>query len=415
MAHSLRRVIPILALISALTAIAAVSGQSPSPRDTGRIVILISFDGWRWDYLDRANVPHLRALASRGVRARGLIPSFPSSTFPNHYTIVTGLRPERHGIVANSMREPGFPDRFTMSAPTAKTARWWGGEPIWVTAIRHGRRAAAMFWPGSEAPIQDTRPTYWLPFDDGMPNDARVAKVLEWLALPDDRRPSFITLYFSDLDDAGHDDGPESPRVLEAAARVDASLGRLHEGVARLGLLDRVNFVVVSDHGMTPLDRSRVIVLDDYLDLSTLDIAEWSPLLAVWPRRGTFDDVYQALSGAHPHLQMYRRGDIPAHLHYRNHRRIPDVIGIADEGWLVTSRMRLLGWRLAGFPGGGHGFDPRNVSMHGLFVAAGPQVRSGLVIDAFENVHVYEVLCMMLGVVPAENQGDRAIARAVTR
>ena len=379
------------------------------------VVVLISFDGWRWDYLERASAPHLGALAARGVQARGLIPVFPSSTFPNHYTIVTGLYPERHGIVANNMREPGFSGRFSMSSATARTARWWGGEPIWGTAMGQGRRAAAMFWPGSEAPIQGVRPTYWRPFDDGLANEARVAQVIEWLALDDDRRPSFITLYFSDVDSAGHRYGPDSAEVLEAASRVDAALGQLQAGVARLGLQDRVTFVVVSDHGMAPLDRTRTIVLDDHLDLSTVDVAEWSPLLAVWPRRGTFDDVYRALNGRHPHLKIYRRDQVPAHLHYRNHARIPDVIGIADEGWMVTSRARLLGWRLAGFPKGGHGFDPALRSMHGLFVAAGPRLRSGQVVPAFESVHVYELLCRLLDLTPAPNQGDPAIAREMLR
>jgi predicted AlkP superfamily pyrophosphatase or phosphodiesterase len=400
-------------LISLLTLASLPAGSGTQAVD--RTLVLVSLDGWRWDYLDRANVPHLRALAARGVRARGLVPAFPSSTFPNHYTLVTGLRPERHGIVANNMREPGFPDRFTMSSATAKTGRWWGGEPVWVTAIKQGRRAAAMFWPGSEAPIQGVRPTHWLPFDDRLPNDARVAQVLDWLALPDGRRPSFITLYFSDVDSAGHDYGPDSAQVLAAAARLDAAFGRLHEGVERLGLIDRVNFVVVSDHGMAALDRSRAIAIDDYIDLSTVDVVEWSPLLAMWPRRGTFEDLYRALAGTHPHLRVYRRSEVPAHLHYRNHARIPDVIGIVDEGWLATSRLRLAGWRLVGFPGGGHGFDPRAESMHGLFLAAGPQVRVGVSVEAFESVHVYEVLCTILGLVPADNQGDPAIARAIVR
>jgi predicted AlkP superfamily pyrophosphatase or phosphodiesterase len=403
----------VASLLLALFAFAATAGSNARAAD--RILVLISLDGWRWDYLDRASAPNLRGLAARGVRARSLVPSFPSSTFPNHYTIVTGLRPERHGIVANTMREPGFGPRFTMSSATAKTARWWGGEPLWVTAIRQGLRAAAMFWPGSEAPIQGVRPTHWLPFADGMSNEARVAQVLDWLALADERRPSFITLYFSDVDDAGHDHGPDSPEVLAAASRVDAALGRLIQGVAALGLLDRVNFVVVSDHGMAALDRSRVIELDDYLDLSSVEVVEWSPLLTMWPRRGTFDALYRALAGKDPHLRIYRRDDVPAHLHYRNHVRIPDVIGIVDEGWLLTSSLRRLGWRLAGFPRGGHGFDPRAPAMHGLFVAAGPQVKVGQRIEAFENVHVYEVLCRILGVDPADNQGDSAIARAVTR
>lgn len=399
----------LLGLVLAATPIAA--GQDrPDP-----IVVLVSFDGWRWDYFDRVNAPNLRALAAKGVRAGGLIPAFPSTTFPNHYTLVTGLYPEHHGIISNSMKEPGFPDRFSMSAATARDARWWGGEPIWVTAIRQGRRASAMFWPGSEAPIRGVRPTHWLPFDDGKPNEARVKQVLDWLALPAGQRPSFITLYFSDVDSAGHDAGPESQAAFDAAARLDEALGQLQAGIAALGLSDRVNLVIVSDHGMTPLDPSRVIVIDDYLDLSTVDVVEWSPVLQVWPRRGSFDDVFRALDGRHPALKVYRREAVPPHLHYRGNPRIPDVIAIADEGWLVTDRLRLMALRLAGFRKGGHGFDPSVRSMHGLFVAAGPRIRQGLVVAPFENVHVYEFLCRLLGLSPATNDGDPAVTREFTR
>ena len=199
-------------------------GRDPRKPVRGPIVVLISFDGWRWDYIDRAEVPHLRALAARGVRADGLIPAFPSKTFPNHYTLVTGLYPERHGIVSNVIVDPGFPERFTMTSQTAKTARWWGGEPLWNTAMLQGRRAASMFWPGSEAPIGGLRPTYWRPYNEAMPNAARVAQVLEWLALPADRQPAFITLYFSDVDTAGHAHGPDSAEVMAGCrpARPDA-------------------------------------------------------------------------------------------------------------------------------------------------------------------------------------------------
>jgi predicted AlkP superfamily pyrophosphatase or phosphodiesterase len=169
----------ILIVVACLTAASAQRRDQPAP-----IVILVSFDGWRWDYIDRHPVPNLKALAARGVRARALIPSFPVLTFPNHYTIVTGLYPEHHGIVGNSMRDPSMPERFSMSAETAKEARWWGGEPLWVTAIRQGQRAATMFWPGSEAPHEGAMPRYWQPYDENRPASARIDQILAWLDLP---------------------------------------------------------------------------------------------------------------------------------------------------------------------------------------------------------------------------------------
>jgi predicted AlkP superfamily pyrophosphatase or phosphodiesterase len=392
-----------IAVVVAVLAIVAGPGHAG-----GRsIVVLISFDGWRWDYIDRAQVPHLRALATRGVRADGLIPTFPSKTFPSHYSLVTGLYPERHGIVSNVIHDPAFPERFTMTSNTAKTARWWGGEPLWNTAMLQGTRAASMFWPGSEAPIGGLRPTYWKPYNEAMPNAARVAQALEWLALPPDRQPAFITLYFSDVDSAGHAHGPDSAQVRQAAAQLDRRLGELINGARKLNLMDRLNIVVVSDHGMAQLSDRRVIYLEDYLDLSTVHITEWSPVLGVVPRSGSVDTVYAALKGKHPSLAIYRREQTPEHLHYRDNARIPPILGVADEGWTITTRARAFATRIARRAnGGGHGYDPTLKSMHGLFVAAGPQVREGVRASAFENIHVYNFLCALLELKPAPNDGD---------
>jgi predicted AlkP superfamily pyrophosphatase or phosphodiesterase len=174
------------------------------------IVILVSIDGWRWDYLDRYEAPAIARLAASGVRAEGLIPQFPSKTFPNHYTIVTGLRVGRHGVLSNNMRAPDVPGEFAMSnRDVIADPRWWGGEPIWNTVERQGGLAAPMFWPGAEAPIGGRHATYWMPYEDGMPHEDRVRRLLGWLDLPGEKRPSFLTLYFSVVDTAGHRHGPE--------------------------------------------------------------------------------------------------------------------------------------------------------------------------------------------------------------
>jgi predicted AlkP superfamily pyrophosphatase or phosphodiesterase len=406
---SVRRFRILLVLLAlALSVVAGGAQESRSP-----IVVLISFDGFRWDYISRAKVPNLQALASRGTRAEGLIPVFPSKTFPNHYTIVTGLYPESHGIVSNVIADPDFPQRFSMASATAREARWWGGEPLWVTAIGQNQSAASMFWPGSEAPIHGIRPTYWRPFDDGVPNAARVKQVLDWLALPPHQQPSFITLYFSEVDDAGHRHGPDSPQVLEAASHLDASLGQLVSGVRTLNLLDRTTFVVVSDHGMSQLSNDRIIFLDDYLDLSSVDIIEWTPNLSLAPRSGSVEAIYRALKDKHRALAVYKREEMPAHLHYRNNNRIPPIIGLAEDGWTVTSHARHLALSVAGGnEGGAHGYDPTLKSMHGLFAAAGPRIREGVVVPEFENVHIYNFLCGILGLTPAKNDGDPAVLRS---
>jgi predicted AlkP superfamily pyrophosphatase or phosphodiesterase len=381
-----------------------------SPRENGKtpILILMSFDGWRWDYIDRHPAPNLKALATRGVRATALIPSFPALTFPNHYTIVTGLYPEHHGIVANNMRDASMPERFTQSSETAKDGRWWGGEPIWVTAIRQGRRAAAMFWPGTEAAIRGVRPTYWMPYDKKFETRDRVAQALTWLALPEAERPSFVSLYFEEVDTAGHDFGPASPELATAVSHLDGAVGSLVEGVRRLGLDERTSFVIVSDHGMTPTSYDRVIYLDAMLDVSTIEILEYGSTLMINPRDGDVDALYRRLKGRHPKLSIYKRENMPPRLHFRDNPRIPAIVGVPDDGWSVTTGQRLATEELHA---GAHGYEPATPNMGALFVAAGPALRKGLVVSPFENIHIYELLCRLLQITPAKNDGRASVTR----
>ena len=390
-----------LALVWAVPAAQRAAGQPP-------ILILISFDGWRWDYIDRLPAPNLKALAARGIRAKSLIPSFPVLTFPNHYTIVTGLYPEHHGIVSNVMRDANMPERFTMSAETAKDTRWWGGEPLWVTAIRQGRRAATMFWPGTEAVIGGMRPTYWKGYNENYPSAGRVTQALAWMALPAAERPSFVSLYFEEVDTAGHDFGPASPELAAAATHLDAALGQLVAGVHRLGLDDRTSIVVVSDHGMTPASYSRVVYLDAFIDMSTVDVLEWDSTLQLNPRDGDVDGLYRKLHGRHPRLAIYKRQDVPSRLHFRASPRIPAIIGVPDVGWTVSSGERLMERELHV---GAHGYEPATPDMGALFVAAGPPLRGGLVVAPFENVDVYELLCRILKITPAKNDGHAGVTR----
>ena len=211
------------------------------------------------------SAPNINRLAAKGVSA-DLIPSYPSKTFPNHYTIVTGLYPGHHGIVANTIKDPPTGRRLSMSNSIENgDAMWWGGEPIWVTVQRAGMLSAAMFWPGSEAPIEGHRPNFWAPFNSELPGTKRVDQVLSWLDLPPGRRPTFLTLYFSEVDAAGHNYGPNSSAVRTAVRRADGHLGRLLRGLERRHLTDKVNIVIVADHGMAETSTNRVVVLDDYI------------------------------------------------------------------------------------------------------------------------------------------------------
>ena len=403
----------LLSLALAISGCATAIVPPPAPparaaRANPPVVVLVSLDGWRWDYLDTADAPHLTALAARGVRAEGLIPAFPSKTFPNHYTIVTGLYPEHHGITSNTMVDEEIGQRFSMSAETARDARWWGGEPLWATAIRQGRRATSMFWPGSDVEIGGVRPNEWRVYDGGFPNESRVEKVLAWLSEPPATRPSFITLYFSDVDTAGHDYGPSAPETVAAVRKLDALMGALIDGIRSRGLDDVVTLIALSDHGMAQLAPERRIFLDDYLDVLTVDMVDWSPVAQIWPRSGSPETIYRTLRGRHPALTVHRKQDMPAALHFSRHPRIAPVLALADEGWAITTRDRFAQQERQGrVQAGDHGYAPSVRSMHGLFIAAGPTLRRGVVVPAFENIHVYEFMCRILGLTPAKNDGDR--------
>jgi predicted AlkP superfamily pyrophosphatase or phosphodiesterase len=392
------------------------AGRLPPPVETAPLVILISFDGFRWDYDTRAPAPNLRRLAAGGVRAAGLIPGHPSKTIPNHYSIVTGLYPAHHGMVANTIRDPVTGRLFERTnRAEVQNPMWWGGDPIWNLAQRAGLVAATMFWAGSDAPIGGMRPRHWREFDDSVPPSDRVDQVLAWLDLPPAERPSLVTLYLNDTDTMGHFYGPDSQQVRTAITAIDAQLGRVIAGLERRGLFAHANLVVVSDHGMAPTRQDRTIVADDFVPLADVDIVDINPTLGLAPRPGTEDRVYRAVAGAHPHLKMYRRAETPEHWRFRDQPRVPAITGVADEGWVVIRRADAGTYWRRSPDGGQHGYDPRLESMRGIFVASGPAFKQGITVPAFENVNVHSILAMALGLAPSANDGDPAIARRVLR
>jgi predicted AlkP superfamily pyrophosphatase or phosphodiesterase len=386
------------------------------PGDGKPTLILISFDGFRWDYRTLYAAPNINRLAAKGVSA-DLIPSYPSKTFPNHYTIVTGLYPGNHGIISNTIKDPPTGRRLTMTNSVEnRDAMWWGGEPIWTTAQRAGLQSGSMFWVGSEA--EGHRPNLWAPFNGSVSGAARVDRLLAWLDLPAEKRPRMLTLYISDVDGAGHTYGPSSDAVRSAVRRVDGYFGRLLRGLERRHLTDTVNIVLVSDHGMAETSINRVVVLDDYVSLDDVEVIDINPTLGLFPRAGREEAVYKSLVNAHPRLKIYRKADTPEHWHYRDHPRIPPIVGVVDEGWQILPRATLNERRSRGQGGnrGEHGYDPREaISMRGIFVASGPAFKSGVVLPPFENIHVYNTLAQALGLTPAANDGDPAVARSMLK
>jgi predicted AlkP superfamily pyrophosphatase or phosphodiesterase len=390
----------------------STAGRSqPSAPITGLkpTVVLVSIDGFRYDYFAKASMPNLERLIKNGLRARWLIPQFPTKTFPNHYTIVTGLRPENHGIVANTMYDPEFDEVFSLSNREAVTdAKWWGGEPIWVTAETQGQRTAPYFWPGSEAAIGGIRPSYWKQFDRTVPDSQRVQDILQLLDLPADRRPTFLTLYLESLDAAGHEVGPDSSALLPSLRAIDNTIGYLVEGLAVRRILDSVNLIIVSDHGMASLSEKRVIKIDDFVDSTMARIIDLSPVASIWPLPGKTEQVYHRLQNAHPHLRVYRKEEIPERWHFRNHRRIAPIIAVADDGWsIITGTSRRI-------RGGNHGYDNALESMRAILLLHGPAFRKG-VAEPIENIHLYNLMCAILGLRPSPNDGDDTAIKALLK
>ncbi len=403
----------VLAIACALGLCGPARAQAPasapmiSPATAGRdLLILVSIDGFRADYLQRGVTPTLRALAAEGVSTRaGMRPSFPSVTFPNHYTLVTGLYPDHHGVVANTMDDPAnTPDnRFTLANFEAVSdGRWWaGGDPLWASAKAEQLRTATMFWPGSEAAIHGVRPDLWAHFDAALTPDQRVDIVLDWLDLPAAKRPGFVTLYFDEVDHEGHEHGPDSGEVNAAATRVDAALARLVAGLKARGLYDHANLVIVADHGMAATSPSRVIYLDDYADASALHLTTAGPVAEL---RADTSASEHALIGAHPHMTCWRKADIPARLHYGTNPRIPPIVCLAQVGWMIGTRADAA--KHPDLPKGEHGYDNADPLMAALFLAHGPAFKRGFVEHAaFDNVDVYPLLAKVLGVAPRANDG----------
>lgn len=381
-------------------------------------LILISMDAFRWDYcaLHPDETPSLHQMMREGVSAQSLVPVFPSNTFPNHYSIVTGLYPSHHGIINNDFFEPPTGRFFHYTQPAiANDPHWWKGEPIWITAIKQGRKSACSYWVGSETEIEGLRPTYWKPFVPDTyrktPFPARVDEVVRWLRLPADERPAVIALYIEETNSVGHKFGPDSPQLAATLKDLDGRIGLLRARLKKEKLA--ANLVIVSDHGMTPISPDRVIVIEDYVDPATTQIDFEGPVAGLRPLQGDAQSLVWALS-ALPHAHAYLTENLPAYFHIDpSNPRNPPVWIVPEEGWEISRRATFERYKPV-MNKGDHGFDPSFQSMQGILIAQGPSFRShGEVIPATENIHVYNLLCAALDLKPAPNDGDDRLAKSM--
>jgi predicted AlkP superfamily pyrophosphatase or phosphodiesterase len=374
-------------------------------------VILISIDGFRADYIDRGLTPTLAKLSSEGAHAHRMRPSFPSVTEPNHFTLVTGLRPDRHGIVDNTMIDPKIPGlRFggPHSLGADDDPRWWmGATPIWESAERAGIPVASAFWPGDSATVHGVRIRQRLESQQYVNANGVADQILAWL--DQKTQPGLILAHFDLVDSAGHLFGPDSPQVNLMLGIVDRALSRMVGGLKARNLYDRVNIIVVSDHGMAATSPARSQFWEDLVNPDAVTVTTTGATFGVDPKPSREREVEATLLRERDHLTCWRKNEIPARLHYGTNRRVPAIFCLADLGWLIVSRGDTE--KLAG----DHGYDPALPEMAALFVARGPAFRPGVTVPDFDNVDIYFLLARLLDLTPRAGDGQLKPLRPALR
>jgi len=367
-----------------------------------QITVVLSLDGFRWDYADKVSTPNLSLIASEGVKAVSLIPSFPSKTFPNHYTIATGLVPDHHGLVNNAFYDRTSGKSFAINNKEARfNPGFYAGEPIWITAQKQGLRTASFFWVGADVAIQGIHPEIWKQYDGSIPFIQRIDSVISWLSLPVEKRPRLIMAYYHEPDGVGHENGPDDPLTLKTIHELDSLTGILYSRIKQLPNGGNINFLLVSDHGMGAISSERSISLRKYIPENwPVCIEGGSPIFNIYASGSWVDSVYINLSQVQ-HLKVWKPAEVPVRLNYGTNTRVGDLIVVADSAWNVT-----LNLTTESYSGGTHGYDIADTDMHAVFYAAGPAFRKNYIHPSFQNIHIYPLLCELLGIIPAKTDGD---------
>ena len=362
--------------------------------DADEYVLLISMDGFRYDYLDKANTPNFDKLVNTGVSAKALIPVFTSKTFPNHYSIATGMYAENHGLIANTFFANDLNKQYSIRDRNAvENGAFYGGEPIWVTAESQNVISASYFWVGSEAVIKGQQPTYWKKYNQKVSFESRIDSVISWYSKPVQSRPRLILLYFHEPDWTGHEYGPNSNETISQIENMDNVFGNLILKISKLSIYNNLNIIIVSDHGMTDVKPDRTIDLSLVTDLSNMRVNGSGPTVFISSEsKKQLKQTYKQLKNI-DNADVYWKQNIPKRFHYRNHVRIPDLLVLANEGWSLMP----LGHG-SSTPKGSHGYDNQLDNMKAIFMAKGPSFKKGYRRDEFENIHIYPLITHILGI-----------------
>ena len=398
----MKRAIILNATLYILSTFLLTSFRGDAGKPPKNYVLIVSFDAFRWDYNKIYKTPNLNKLASEGVKADRLISSFPTVTFPNHYSIATGLYPDHHGLINNTFFDPELNLMYRIGDRKAvENPAFYLGEPMWITAKKQGLKTASFFWVGSEAPIQGMQPDFWKKYDSKVTYSERIDTVIKWFSLPEEKRPRLVTLYFDEPDATSHDFGPVSPETGEIVNHLDSLLGYLRQKLSQLDIAKQVNLIVLSDHGMEQLSAERYINLKSIIPERMIGgIWGGNPVYTIKPNEGKKDSILMLVNNTRG-VKAWKNEDVPARWHYGTSPRIPGIVVVADSSWYISTRP-LVGT----LNGGAHGYDNRNPDMFAMFCAAGPAFRKGYTVEEFNNVDIYNLVCKILNITPAKNDGD---------
>lgn len=382
-------------LVACYESAASLNTENATQKDFPPL-LLISFDGFRADYLKKYSFPNLQKFFSAGVLIDHLTNVFITKTFPNHYSLATGLYAESHGILASSMFDPVTKKTFS---PGKDTDPFWWNEatPIWVSVQKWGYKSVAAMWPGTDVMIQNLTLTHFMEYDSKVSFRERLGNITKWMT--EDNSVKFAALYWEEPDRTGHIFGPENTTEMARALKeVDDDVGFMMEHLNNSGLWGRINVIITSDHGMVQCSKDRLIKLDQCISRSSYMVVDLTPVAALMPLIDA-TDLYKNLSNCHPHMKAYLKDAIPDRLHYRNNERIQPIILVADEGWTIVQNGSLP--RL-----GNHGYDNSLSSMHPFLAANGPAFRKGYRMETINSVDLYPLMCHLLGIPEMPNNGS---------
>ncbi|MDA3842737.1 MAG: ectonucleotide pyrophosphatase/phosphodiesterase [Candidatus Kapabacteria bacterium] len=372
--------------------VSGLKAESPK-RET---LILISFDGFRWDYTGRDSLDNFDKFCNEGVKAHSLQPVFPTTSYPNHLSIVTGLHPENHGIIANRFRDPFTNNCFTIRDEDAVTdPKWYQGEAFWETAKRQGILSASCFWPGSELEADHRRPEITEEYDKDVSSSERIEKLIEWLKLPEGERPQFISICLSETDFEGHKYGTEGDETDKAIRRSDKLLGTLIDSLQSMGIYDAVDIVIVSDQGMTDVLSDSLIIVESIINTQDCYMQNYGSYMAISAPDSSLRSIYNALKANRKHYNVYLKDEIPEYLHYTRHPFIAPIFVLAQPGFVFV--VDSSAYKLDMLKGA-HGYDHTCTDMHGIFLARGPSFQQGYECGTLYNIDIYPLLCELFGI-----------------